>query len=527
MKSKGEIANMQSVIDGLMRQLEGKDHMIQHLLDKVDELESTIKDLSNNIEKMTGVISTYERRLFGTSSEKSHKGKKKSNNDEELSEGGENNSDNNEDELEEEEDGEGIAACKKKSYTHPHKRDYSDIPAEEVIELYPSEDEMKGARFVKKTSSYRFLYIPGRLVKIQYDRYIYCKDGHLITPKLPYVPEDLEKRHTTPELIASLLVNKYLYHIPIERQMDMLNGGEIKVAKTTLHNWLTAGIDSIDAAYEAIREKVLSDNRLHIDETTMPVVDSENHCTRKGYDWGFISPTNRLMFFTRMNGSRGMEVLDKQLKDYKGLYIQHDGYGAYVNVGERLGKKIINIPCLAHMKRKFVDSLSCHRRKAEEALDIIDEIFHNEKAYKEQKLEPYLIEAKREIELRPLLDKLKSWVKRERYSKDFFAESNIGKAVTYTLERINGLYVVIKNGLLDVSNNMAERTMRGHAMGRNNYLFCQNEQSAERTCKIYSIIESCKLCRIDPYRYICEILSRKPEVGESWDNLLPSNIKFA
>ena len=72
MKSKGEIANMQSIIDGLMRQLEGKDHMIQHLLDKVDELESTIKDLSNNIEKMTGVTSTYERRLYGTSSEKSH-----------------------------------------------------------------------------------------------------------------------------------------------------------------------------------------------------------------------------------------------------------------------------------------------------------------------------------------------------------------------------------------------------------------------------------------------------------------------
>lgn len=99
-------------------------------------------------------------------------------------------------------------------------------------------------------------------------------------------------------------------------------------------------------------------------------------------------------------------------------------------------------------------------------------------------------------------------MKKERNSKDFFAESNIGKAVTYTLERINGLYEVIKNGLLDVSNNMAERTMRGHAMGRNNYLFCQNEMSAERTCKIYSIIESCKLCKIDPYKYMCEILSR-------------------
>ena len=91
MKSKGETVNMQSVIDGLMRQLEGKDHMIQHLLNRVDELESTIKDLSNNIEKMTGVISTYERRLFGTSSEKSHKGKKKDD-DDNLTEGGENDS---------------------------------------------------------------------------------------------------------------------------------------------------------------------------------------------------------------------------------------------------------------------------------------------------------------------------------------------------------------------------------------------------------------------------------------------------
>ena len=272
MKSKGETVNMQSVIDGLMRQLEGKDHMIQHLLNRVDELESTIKDLSNNIEKMTGVISTYERRLFGTSSEKSHKGKKKDD-DDNLTEGGENDSEVGEEKIEEEEAGEGKDTCKKKSYTHPHKRDYSDIPAEEIIELYPSEDEMKGARFVKKTSSYRFLYIPGRLVKIQYDRYIYCKDGHLITPKLPYVPEDLEKRHTTPELIASLLVNKFLYHIPIERQMDMINSGDIKVAKTTLHNWTTAGIDSIEGVYEAIREKVLSDNRLHIDETTMPVID--------------------------------------------------------------------------------------------------------------------------------------------------------------------------------------------------------------------------------------------------------------
>lgn len=525
MKSKRDIVNIQPIIDNLLRQLEGKDHMIQHLLEKIDELESTIKNMSENIEKMTGIISTYERRLYGTSSEKTHRSKKNKDNDNGAggcSKESEGSVEKNEDDKSED----GVVACKKKPYTHPHKRDYSDIPVEEVIEIHPDKDEIRGARLVKVTNTYRFLYIPGRLVKIQYKRFSYCKDGHLITPKLPYVPEDLEKRHTTPTLIASLLVNKYLYHIPLERQMEILNKGDIQIAKTTLHNWATAGIDSIDGVYEAIRSKVLSDNRLHIDETVMPVVDTKNHCTKKGYDWGFISPTHRMMFFARMNGSRAKEVLDAHLKDYKGLYIQHDGYGAYINVGERLNRKIINIPCLAHMKRKFVDSITNHNIKAKEALEYIDAIFHNERTYKDNNLEPYIIEAKREIELRPLLDAFKKWLKEQSRAAWFYAESNIGKAITYTLERIDGLYEVIKNGLLDVSNNMAERAMRSHAMGRNNYLFCQNEKSAERTCKIYTIIESCKLCKIDPYKYLCEILSREPVDGETWDNMLPSNIRF-
>ena len=66
--------------------------------------------------------------------------------------------------------------------------------------------------------------------------------------------------------------------------------------------------------------------------------------------------------------------------------------------------------------------------------------------------------------------------------------------------------------------------MRSHAMGRKNFLFCQNEDSASRTCKIYSIIKSCKLSNVDPYRYLCEVLSRQPDLGETWDNLITGKI---
>lgn len=521
MKDGKTSADFQQIIDKLMLQLEGKDHMIQHLLDKIDSLENTIDKQSKSIEKMADEIATYTRMLFGTSSEKNHKdsGKKKNDTNDEDREDNVGTGGSTEDTT-------SNSSSSKKNYVHPHKRNYDNIEENKIVELRPDADEIRGAKLFKVTSTYRFYYVPGKLCKVRYDRFIYTKDGMLISPRLPYVPEDLEKRHADPALIASVLVNKYLYHLPIERQLMMINANDIKIAKTTLHDWTTAGINALEGVYEAIKSTVLTDDRLHIDETTMPTVDSSLHATRKGYDWGFISPTHRMMFFSRINGSRGNEVLDNQMKDFKGMYIQTDGYGAYVNISERLGRKIIQIPCMAHVRRRFFESLQYHRKMASEALDIIDKIFENERNYKEKEYSTGQIEAYREIELRPLLDELKAWLNARTQAKDYYEDSNLGKAIHYAIERVDKFYEIIKNGLLDISNNLAERTMRSHAMGRNNYLFCQNEGSAQRTCKIYSIIESCKLCKIDPYKYLVKVLSTEPNPGETWDSMLPCNISL-
>lgn len=516
------MVDYQALYEGLIRQLEAKDEMIRELLERIDEKDMTIKEQNQTIEKLSDIISTYERKLYGTSSEKTHREdsqKKDESGNEEDQNRGEDSPQTPSDEVTERK--------KNKPYTHPHKRDYGDITPDEVIELRPNDEDLKGARLIRVNSSYRFFFVPSKICKVRYDRYIYSKDGHLITPRLPYVPEDLEKRHATPELIASLLVNKFQFHLPIERQLAMLNTGDIQIAKTTLHDWVAAGIDALDGAYEAIRLSVLSDDRMHIDETTMPIADPFNHTTRKGYDWGFISPTSRMMFFTRCKGSRGTEVLDSQMKDYKGLYIQTDGYGAYVNVGKRLGREIIHIPCLAHIKRKFFDSRQFHRKKADEALAFIDIIFKNERGYREKNLTREEVENLRELELRPILNSFKQWLEDEINDKDFFDGSNIGKAIVYAYERIDQFYELINNGLLDASNNLAERTMRSHAMGRKNFLFCQSEESALRTCKIYSIIESCKMCGVSAYDYICACLKKEPESGESWATMLPSNFKIS
>jgi len=523
MKKGGNHITQDEIISAQRSVIESKDEMIRYLLERIDTLDKSVADMSNTIEKLTDELSTYRRMLFGSKSEKVHKEKT---DEEPDSESDDTPSDGTSNKKSDTTESSPVNKKHRKSYTHPVKRDYSGIDADKVVEIKPDSKLLDGARLVKVTRSYRFYFVPGKLCKVRYDRYIYSKDGHLITPQLPYVPEAMEKRHADSSLIATILTNKYQFHLPIERQMAILNNGEIKIAKATLHTWAQAGIDSLDGLYEAIREKVLEDDRLNIDETTMRVVDTENHNSKHWYDWGFISPSSKMVFFTALNGSRGSEVLDRQLKDFKGLYITTDSYGAYTNASDRMGRTIIRIPCLCHIRRKFFDSLEYHKELATEALSYIDEIFSNERRYREEKLDKSQIENRRYWELTPLLDKFKRWLVTVSKAKDFLSETNIGKAVLYALKSIDGLYEVIKNGLLEVSNNLAERTMRSHAMGRNSYLFCQNAESASRTYKIYSIIESCKLCKIDPYRYLQTVLSRPPRVGETWSELLPCNINL-
>lgn len=359
--------------EGLKRQLEGKDVLIRALVEKVYSLEDTIK-------KMEEEMGTLKRMHFGTSSEKTHQ--KVSNESAKTDNEPISVSDNPEEKptIQEHPKRKGI-------YKHPERRNYDDIPVEKVIELKPDAEEIKGAKYVKTVSSYRFYWIPGRLCKVRIDRKYYCKDGRLIYPDLPYVPETFEKRHADPTLAAAVLVNKYMHHIPYERQLNMINYGSFKIAKTTLFDCATAGIDALQGVYEAIKEGVLQDKILHIDETTQNMINKEEHKVKKGYDWGFIGQSCNLMFFARSNGSRKEEVLDKHLKHFSG-YIHTDGYGAYTKVAERTGNDIVQIPCMSHIRRKFFDAIPYHRKWAEQGLQLINRMFTLERLMKKKKLKP-------------------------------------------------------------------------------------------------------------------------------------------
>lgn len=102
--------------------------------------------------------------------------------------------------------------------------------------------------------------IPAKIVKVIYDRRIYAKDGHLIMPKLPYTPEEFYRRHADPSLMAGILTNKFLYHLPIHRQLNMFVNAGAKIARSTLYDWCGTAIDALEGLYYSIRSEVLKGN---------------------------------------------------------------------------------------------------------------------------------------------------------------------------------------------------------------------------------------------------------------------------
>lgn len=184
----------------------------------------------------------------------------------------------------------------RKPYRRPERRDYEGM--EERLEiLMPDAEELKGARFVRSEKTCRLYMIPARIVKVIYDRRIYARNGKLIVPKLPYVPENFQKRHIGPSLMAELLTNKFCYHIPIHRQKAMFRNAGADIALSTLYDWCGEGIDALEGLYQSIREAVLKADYLNVDETTVTVVDEERRHARKEYMWGLVDNSNRLAFF--------------------------------------------------------------------------------------------------------------------------------------------------------------------------------------------------------------------------------------
>ena len=352
-----------------------------------------------------------------------------------------------------------------------------------------------------------------------------CRACEAITqPPAPSHP--IARGRAGPKLLAHILFSKYGLHLPLNRQSAVYEREGIDLDVSTLADWVGAAAETLMPLVEAIRTHVFAAERIHGDDTTVPVLAKGK--TRTGRLWAYVrddrpfagpDPPAAVFFYSR---DRGGEHPEQHLASYAGL-MQADAYAGFNRLYEANRKPgpIIEAACWAHGRRKFFDLARINKAPiAVEAVERIDALFAIEREI--NGVTPQERACVRNESSRPLVIALESWLReqRARVSKN----SETGKAINYSLKRWNAFTRFLDDGRLCMSNNAAEREMRAVAVGRRNWTFAGSDEGGRRAATIYTLIATAKLNDIDPQAWLADVLDRLPDhPAKRIHELLPWN----
>lgn len=320
-------------------------------------------------------------------------------------------------------------------------------------------------------------------------------------------------------LLAALAIEKYVYHLPVHRQMTRFKHAGVQLAHSTMLDWITRACKLLTPLYEALKKETLKSNYLMMDETTMKVMDrNKKGVTHKGYFWAAQAPPSNLVFFEYHPG-RGQEIPRNILSSFKG-HLQSDGYICYEKLVDN--KDIKLLCCMAHARRYFFDSLQNDPKRAGHAMSVFGQLYDIER--KIQNADIHRKVTIRKEQAKPVWEMFGNWL------QDNLAELNQGsaifKAFVYTIKRFKRLSVYMEDGKLNIDNNPIERSIRGIALGRRNYLFCGSHPAAQRSAMLYSFVGSCKLHCMNPMEWLVDVLEKiQDQPQDQMHQLLPHNWK--
>ena len=394
------------------------------------------------------------------------------------------------------------AVVEKKPLQHPGRMKLPESLRREEIIIEPCGD-FSACKKIGEEITEILEYQPGELFVKKYVRPKYAKpagDGVLIGD-LPSRP--IEKLMAGEGLLAQIVIDKYVDHLPLHRQMQRFERNGVKLSYSTLTNWVSSTCKLIEPLFEALKKEVLKSGYLNADETPIKVMSKEKQGeTHRGYYWVYQNSVDKIVFFDYQQG-RGREGPMEMLENFRG-YLQSDGYSAYEIFDRREGITLLH--CMAHARRMFYEALDNDELRAEYALNEIGKLYTIERNCKEQHLSFNEIKTIRQLQSVPILSALGRWMK-QQYTQ-VIPKSTIGKALGYSIERWERLSLYTQNGMLNIDNNPVENSIRPVALGRKNYLFAGSHEAARRSGMLYSLLGTCKLHHIEPYTWLKEVLGK-------------------
>src|SRR3984893_16828896 len=352
-----------------------------------------------------------------------------------------------------------------------------------------------------------------------------CRSCEAITqPPAPSHP--IARGRAGPGLLAHILFAKYGLHLPLNRQSVTYVREGVELDVSTLADWVGAAAVTLMPLISLIRAHVFAAERIHADDTTVPVLAKDK--TRTGRLWTYVrddrpfggpDPPAAAFFYSP---DRGGVHPQQHLAGYAGL-MQADAYAGFNKLYEASRKPgpIIEAVCWAHARRKFFDLARINKAPiAIEAVERMDALFAIERDIN-GKL-PAERKRVRNEQSRSLVVALAAWLRRQRAKLS--ANSDTAKAIAYSLNRWTGLIRFLDDGRLCMSNNAAERALRGIAVGRHHWTFAGSDDGGRRAAAIYTLIETAKLNDVDPQAWLADVLARlQDHPARRIDELLPWN----
>jgi transposase len=417
------------------------------------------------------------------------------------------------------------------------------LPRERVVEPGPTSCQCCGGARLRKLGediSETLEVIPRRWKVIQHVREKFtCRDCERIS-QAPAPFHVIARGWAGPSLLAMILFEKYGQHQPLNRQAERYAREGVPLSLSTLADQVGACCAVLSPLLRRLEAHVFAAERLHGDDTTVPVLATGK--TDTGRCWVYVrddrpfggqDPPAAMFYYSR---DRGGEHPTRHLASYAGI-LQADAYGGYNKLyeAERKPGPIIEAGCWVHARRPFfvlADVAANARRKSQgktasvlsplavEAVRRIDALFAIERTINGQS-------AGRRRQVRqeasaPLIADLERWLREER--PKLSRGNDLAKAMDYLLKRWPAFSRFLDDGRICLSNNAAERALRGIALGRKSWLFAGSDRGGERAAALYSLIVTAKLNDVDPQAWLADVLARIADhPARDIDQLLPWN----
>lgn len=350
-----------------------------------------------------------------------------------------------------------------------------------------------------------------------------CRACETITqPPAPFHP--IARGRAGPELLATILEAKFGQHLPLNRQSETFAREGIELDVSTLAGWVGACTATLAPLTALIEAHVMAADRIHGDDTTVPVLAKGKTVTGRLWtyvrdDLPFAGPAPPAAIFY-YSPDRGGEHPQQHLAGYAGI-LQADAYAGFNELYHEARKPgpITDAGCWAHGRRKLFDLGQLARAPlAAEAVRRIDAIFDVERSINGLPAEQRL--AVRQKDVAPLVTELETWMRAARSKLSRHAD--VAKAMDYMLKRWATFTRFLNDGRICLTNNAAERALRGIARGRKAWLFAGSNRGGERAAAMYSLIVTAKLNDVDPRAWLADVLRRIADHPASkLDELLP------